>query len=123
MSLFVTSHTEGDQIEFHIMSQPAARTYVVYFQRACSPAPLAAPTVTFKNKLSELAIGVSIKFEPWLLGRDHSHPALLAFSRSLSLWFVGRRFVSRVTALSKSSESLFSKLAPAKKSAQIISRQ
>jgi len=48
MDLFVTPSTQGDQIPFGIITQPAARLNVMHLEFTHRSAMLAAPPVSFQ---------------------------------------------------------------------------
>src|SRR5580704_3954133 len=87
-------------------------------------AVLASPGVALEDLQSQLFVGLRIEFDARLFRSNANHDAFsLACSISASRCGWGRNLKIRATDCSRASGFWFSRFAPARKSAQIISRQ
>ena len=123
MSFSVTWCAEGDQILGSVIAQPAPRLNVMDLKIFHPPARLASPAVSRQNFTAKLAISFRIKPQAWALGVDPFQNVTCTSSRSCFLCGFGRPMTSRVRQGNKASRLPASKLTPARKSAQIISKQ
>src|SRR5579862_1469360 len=104
--LSMAIHTESDQISDFISAKPASKSQVVNVEVGRRPADLAAPTVTLQYPQSLRMILLRVQLQPKLLPHGLFSNSLIQNSGPL---------------LGGASSS--ERLAPARKSAQIISRQ
>ena len=88
-----------------------------------APARLATPSISLQDFAAELAISFRIKHQAGLLGAYPCQSVTCTSSRSCFLCGFGRPMTSRVRQGNKASRLPASKLTPARKSAQIISKQ
>jgi hypothetical protein len=123
MHFLVTADTKSCQIAFDVIALLAPRLNVMDLKTFHSPARLATPAVALQDFAAKLAIRFRIKPQAGPLGSD---PRQSVTCTSLRSWFLcdfGRPMTSRVRQGNKASRLPASKLTPARKSAQIISRQ
>ena len=123
MSFLMARRAEGDQILGCVIAQSAPRLNVMDLKAFHPPARLASPAVSLQNFPAELAIGFGIKPQAGPLGSDPRHSIACRFSRSCLISGFGRPRTIRVNEGKRASRCPVSALAPARKSAQIISRQ
>jgi hypothetical protein len=123
MGFLMARCAEGDQILGSVIAQSASRLNVMDLKTLDAPAPLAMPAVSLQDFAAERAISFKVKLQAWTSGTDPSQSVTWTFSRSCRLCGIGRPSTSRVRADKRAPCLLVSKLAPARKSAQIISRQ
>ena len=123
MGFLMALRAEGDQIFRGIITQTTPRLNVVDLKIFRSSAELAAPAIPLQYLTAELAIRLGLKLQAWSLGSNHRYGATRTFARSCSRCNTGRPSNSRVRENSRVSWSPVSKLTPARKSAQIISKQ
>ena len=97
---------------------------VVDFYVGHCAAGLASPTVATKHLVAELFVYVRIEPQARLLRLDLIHDTFsVTWCRNVSCSWSGRKLKNRSADCSRTSGFSFSKFAPAKKSAQIISKQ
>ena len=114
---------QSNQILFGVIAKVAPCLDVMDLQVLTFSTGLAAPSVTPQDLLVQLVIRLGSKAFASSL-REHSiHGAVPTCWRTCSFCAAGSMPTSRCTARSKASGLPFSKFAPARKSAQIISRQ
>ena|SRR5256885_6588363 len=115
---------EGNKICFFIVTKPRSLMEVVELEVGSRSAALASPVVTGEHLLPELLIIVRIELQPRTLWLEPDH-AVARFSSLAKYSFCspGKNLNRRQTERSRTSGSPFSRFAPARKSAQIISRQ
>ena len=123
MGFLMTRCAKCDQIFGSIIAESAPRSNVMDLKVLHGPAGLAPPAIPFQDFAAELAISFRVKPQPWPLGTDPSQIVTCTSSRSCSRCGFGRPMTSRVRQGNKVSRLLASKLTPARKSAQIISKQ
>ncbi len=123
VSVLVALETKCYEILSRIITQSTARLNVMDLKIFHSPAPLASPAISFQDFPAELAIGFRVKPEAWSSGTDPSQSVTCTSSRSCLLCGSGRPITSRVRDGNRASWLPASKLTPARKSAQIISKQ
>ncbi len=99
----VTTHAKCNQIVRDIPAELASRLYVVNLQVLHGTAVLASPAISFQHLISDRGVFFRVQFESWLL---------LAKAHGIR-WAAHNELYGRVS----------SSLAPARKSAQIISKQ
>jgi hypothetical protein len=114
---------EGNQILGCIITQSAPRLNVMDLKILHSPARLTTPAIPLQDFTAKLAIRFRIKPQPWPLGVDPFQNVPCTSSRSCFRCGFGRPMTSRVRQGNRASRLPVSKLTPARKSAQIISKQ
>ena len=123
MGLLMTRCTEGNQIFGGVIAQSATRTNVMDLEILHLPAQLATPAISLQDFAAELAISIKVKLQAWPSGTNPGQSVTCTFSRSCSRCSFGRPMASRVRQGNRASRSPVSRLTPARKSAQIISKQ
>jgi hypothetical protein len=123
MGFLMARRAQGDQILGNIISESAPRLNVMDLKIFHPPARLTTPAVSLQDFTAELAISFRIKPQSWPLGEDSLQNVTCTSSRSCFLCGFGRPMTSRVRQGNNASWLPASKLTPARKSAQIISRQ
>ena len=123
MGFLVASRTKSNQILGRVITQTAPRLNVMNLKTLDAPARLTTPAVSLQDFAAELAIGFRIKPRTWSFRADPRQSVTCTFSRSCFLSGFGRPITSRVREGNRASWFPASKLTPARKSAQIISRQ
>jgi hypothetical protein len=123
VSVLVALDAKSYQILSRVITQSAPRLNVMDLKTLRLPATLATPTVSVKDFTAELAISFRIKFQPWSSGEDPNQSVTWTSSKSCFRCVFGRPITNRVREGNKASWFPASKLTPARKSAQIISRQ
>ena len=103
MTFSVTTDAQCNQIVRDIPAKLASRLYVMNLQVLHGTAVLASPTISFKHLISDRGVFFRLQFESWLL---------LPKAHRIH-WVVHNELYGRDS----------SSLAPARKSAQIISKQ
>ena len=121
MDRLVTASTKRDEIAFRICPEGTARLYMMYLKVCETPAVLTSPSITLENLAAELSIGFGIKTPP---SRPQTlHEGCRISSINCVCRGGGRRPNRRRKEHSRTPGSPLSRFAPARKSAQIISRQ
>jgi len=124
VELRVTIAAKGDQIGFVIVSRSAPKLPVMDFEILHGTANLASPAVSRDNFAMELTVCFEWESQSRRFWTDSCHEAFCCTSdRKAAFWGCGRNLKYRETECSKISGSSLSRFAPARKSAQIISRQ
>ena len=123
MELPMAYTAQGDDIFIRIASQKATRLNVMDLQILGTSASLAAPAIALEYPAPEFPIGYWAELEPRSLGARSIHEALLSCSRNSTFCAHGRNSISRFREKSRLLGFPCSRLAPARKSAQIISKQ
>ena len=123
MGRLVAASAKGYQIFGGVIPQLTSRLDVMDLQPLNRAARLAAPTIPRKDFAAESAIGFRVKPQARAFGPDLTQGATRMLSRSCSRCGIGRLDTRRVMADRRASSLPVSKLTPARKSAQIISRQ
>jgi hypothetical protein len=119
----MASDVQGDEILIRIIAQAAPRLNVMDLKILHPPARLAMPAVSLQHFAAELAIRFRIKPQAGPFGTNPLQDVTCTSSMSCFLCGLGRLMTSRVRQGNKASRLPASKLTPARKSAQIISRQ
>ena len=115
---------QGDQIRVVIGALLAAQLLVVDLQVLSGTTDLASPTIPTQYLFSELFVGFGIKPQARSLGSNPFHEAFSVTScRKACRCSPGRNLKNRDMDCRSAVGSSFSRFAPARKSAQIISRQ
>ena len=123
VSVLVAIDAKNYEILSRIIAEAAARLNVVNLKIFHLPVPLASPTVAFQDFTAELAISFRIKPQPGPLCSDSFQNVTWTSSSSCFRCDFGRPMTSRERQGNKASRLPASKLTPARKSAQIISKQ
>jgi hypothetical protein len=123
VGLLMARCAEGNQILGSVIAQSASRTNVMDLKILHAPAQLAAPAISLEDSSAELAIGFRIKPQAWPFCIDPSQSVTCTFSTSCSRCAFERPIASRVRQGNRASRLPASRLTPARKSAQIISKQ
>src|SRR5450631_4474938 len=115
---------ECDQIFFGVVARVAAKVFVVDLQVGHSSTRLTAPAIATQDLPSKSVVCCRIQPQAHGLLANRVHEAvLLKPSRNDARCSWGRNLKNLVIEKSSVSGSPLSRLAPARKSAQIISRQ
>ena len=123
MGFLMARRAEGNQILGSVVAQSASWTNVMDLKILHAPARLATPAISLQDFPAELAIDFRIKPQAWPFCVDPSQSVTCTFSRSCSRCGFGRPIASRVRQGNRASRLPASRLTPARKSAQIISKQ
>ena len=123
MGVLVALDAKSYEILSRIIAQAAPRLNVMDLKAFHPPTPLASPAVSLQDFTAKLAIRFRIKPQPWPLCTDPRQSVTCTSSRSCFLCGFGRPMTSRVRQGNRASRLPASKLTPARKSAQIISKQ
>jgi hypothetical protein len=120
----MAASAEGNQVQIVIVSLPAAQLLVVDLQVLSGTTDLAFPVVPTQYLFSEVFVELGIKLQTRSLGSKSLHEAFSVTScRKACRCSPGRNLKNRDIVRSSMVGSSFSRFAPARKSAQIISRQ
>lgn len=115
---------QRNQVFFQVGAGLAAKLFVMNFQVQHRAARLTSPAVTTKDKLPQLLVRHRIQPQVGRLVAHLTHNDLsLRLPRKACRCSAGRNLKNLVIENSNISASPLSRLAPARKSAQIISRQ
>ena len=123
MQVAMASGADRDQILLGIITQPTARLHMMHLKLSDAPTKLAAPPVALQYLPAQFSIGFWVESQSRASWAKRHHEAFRTCSRNSCCLGCGRNPKSRPSEISKASGFPFSRLAPAKKSAQIISRQ
>jgi hypothetical protein len=120
----VTPGTKRNQVLLTIIAGMTAKFLVVNFKIRHGAARLAFPAVAAEYLVAELLVQREIKPDGRTFWSDPVHDAFaVKWSRNIFRCSPGRNLKNRRIDCRRTCELPFSRLAPAKKSAQIISRQ
>ena len=115
---------QGNQVQIVIRALLAAQLLVVDLQVLSGAADLASPAIAAQYLFSELFVELGIKPQARSLGPNPVHEAFSVTScRKACRCSPGRNLKNRDMDCRSTVGSSFSRFAPARKSAQIISRQ
>jgi hypothetical protein len=123
MNFSVATGTKRYQILGTVVSEAAPRLNVMNLKSLDAPAQLTSPAVSIQDFPAELAISLRGKSQAGSLCSNHIQNVTCTFSKSCFLCGFGRPMTSRVRQGKRASWLPASILTPARKSAQIISRQ
>jgi hypothetical protein len=123
MKRLMTARTESDQIFLLIVALSAPPLNVMDLKIFHAPARLATPAISLQDFPAELAISCRIKPQAGPIGTDSFQKVTCTSSRSCFRCGFGRPMINRVRQGNRASRLPNSKLTPARKSAQIISKQ
>ena len=119
----VTAGAKCYQIFEGVVSQSTPGLDVMNLETLRRSAALAPPTVSLQNLFAKFVIGLSIQSEASSSLTHNAHEAFCSPSRKVTCIGPGNSSNIRLIDSSKLSFSLLSWVAPARKSAQIISKQ
>ena len=120
----VTGHTKRNQIVFRIVARLAPEFLVVNLEVRHGSAGLASPGITTQHLLPQFLVRFCCESDARLFRNNSIHEAFsLAWCRNACFSSPGRNLNNCTIDCSITSGLPFSRLAPARKSAQIISRQ
>jgi hypothetical protein len=121
----VTCGTKGYQVVFCIRTRLTAEPYVVNLQVRPRSTELAFPAIPPQYFVAQHGIIFGVEVNARSLPQKSCHVAALsaAWSRNRRLYSPGRNVKKRTADRRRMSGSRLSRLAPARKSAQIISKQ
>jgi hypothetical protein len=123
VGVLVALGAKSYEILCRVVPQVAPPSNVMDLKTFHPPTPLAMPAVSLQDFAAELAIGFRVKPQPWPFGTHSSHSVTWTVSRSCLICGLGRPSTSRVSEGKRASWLPVSNLTPARKSAQIISKQ
>src|SRR6267378_5192060 len=123
VNVLVALDAKSYEILSGIIAQAAPGLDVMNLKTLNAPARLATPTVSVQDFQAELAISFRVKPQSWLFGTHPRQSVTWTSPSSCFLSGFGRPITSRVREGNKAFPFPASKLTPARKSAQIISRQ
>jgi hypothetical protein len=118
----VTLETQRNEIALRIISLTTSKLGVVDLQIRHRAADLASPAIALKHLQAKPLIGIDVQANTHRFGQT-GHAASVTSARNSSFWTSGRNRNKRSTEHKSTLGLPFSTCAPAKKSAQIISRQ
>ena len=122
--VFMATRAQGNQVQFVIGTLLTAQLLVVDLQVLSGTTDLASPAIPAQYLFSELFVGLGIKPQARSLGSNPVHEAFSVTScRKACRCSPGRNLKNRDMDCRSTVGSSFSRFAPARKSAQIISRQ
>jgi hypothetical protein len=120
----VTANTEGNQILARIVAGLAAKLFVVDLKLGHRTARLASPTISAEDLVAQLFINVGLEPQGCAFWSDLIHDAFsVTWCRTVCLSSSVRNLKNRNAYCKRTSGFSFSSFVPARKSAQIISRQ
>jgi hypothetical protein len=119
----MTPAAEHDEIFFAVRPQPASPNYVMDLESIAPAAVLAFPTVPLENFQLELAVSFEIEPKPRSFSKVATHADRLMSRKNCCWCAAGRNTKNRRSDVNSTSVLPFSRFAPARKSAQIVSRQ
>src|SRR6266436_6357446 len=119
----VARDAKSYEILSRIITQAAPGLEVMNLKTLDLPARLATPAISVQDFQVELAISFRIKPQSWLFRTHPRQNVTWTSSSNCFLSGFGRPITNRVSEGSKASRFPASRLSPARKSAQIISRQ
>jgi hypothetical protein len=121
---FVAAGAQGNQIQVVIWTLLAAQLLVVDLQVLSGTADLAVPAIAAQHLFAELFVELRIKPQSRSSGSNLVHEASsVTWCRKASRCSPGRNVKNRDMDCRSTVGSSLSRFAPARKSAQIISRQ
>ena len=124
MHILVACGTERNQVLLRVISRLAAMLLMMNLKARRCAAYLASPVIPLQHFFTKLFVRFGIQPQRWLLWSNPIHDTLcIACSRNACRCSSGRNLKNLVMEKSSISGSPWSRLAPARKSAQIISRQ
>jgi hypothetical protein len=119
----MAAYAKCDEVFDRVMSELASFLDMVDLKTFPLSAFLTSPAITLQHSLTKFPVGFWFKLDSRPLLAKHLHDARRNCSRNSLFCGCGSRPYNRPSDSSKASGLPASKLAPARKSAQIISRQ
>jgi hypothetical protein len=119
----MTPMAERDQVVGGVIAERASQVPVMGLEPVHRSAVLTSPSIPLKNLLAEKFVGIRIETNTRSFGPDICHDAFRNVSVNFNFCGSGNSEYSRSNASSAPSDCSASSIAPARKSAQIISRQ
>ena len=120
----VACRAKRNQVPLAIITGTTAKLLVVDFKIRHSATRLASPAVATQHLMAQTVVLFGIQAQACMLRSEHSHDAFsVTWCRNVRFSLPGRNLKNRNADCKRTSELSFSIFAPAKKSAQIISRQ
>jgi hypothetical protein len=124
MHAVVTRSAQCNQILLAVIAGAASKIFMVHLKVGLSAANLATPPIALEHLITETIVLVGIEPHGRAFRSDSSHDAFsVTYCRNVCFSSPGRNLKNRNADCKRTMESSFSRFAPAKKSAQIISRQ
>ena len=123
MGFLMARRAKGNQIVGRVIAQSAPRLNVMDLKILHPTASLATPAVSLQDFAAQLAISSRIKPQAGPLRSDPLQNVTCTSSRSCFRCGFGRPMTSRVRQGNNASWLPAARLTPARKSAQIISKQ
>ena len=117
----VAQIAKGNEVFLGIVTEPTSRLHMMHLKAAWRPTGLTAPSIAPQNLFMQDLIRLLIQLEPRAFGADRVHKVTRTLSKNSCLLGSGRESKSRSKDIMRASELPFSRFAPARKSAQIIS--
>jgi hypothetical protein len=114
---------KGDQILGYIFTQRTSPADVVNLEKPWASAALTPPPIPLKNLAAKVSVGMRIQAQPSPSRRSMVHNSHCVRWENSAFCGSGSSEYNRVSARSNDSDLPLSICAPARKSAQIISRQ
>jgi len=123
VNVLVALDAKSDQILGGVIAQAAPGLDVMNLKTLDAPTRLATPAISVQDFQIELAISFRVKPQSWLFGTHPRQSVTWTSSSNCFLSGFGRPITNRVREGSKVFRFPASRLTPARKSAQIISKQ
>src|SRR5712692_7129507 len=123
MNTLMAADAERDEVLFCIVSELAPRADVMDLEVGKTSAVLAAPPIPVEYLTPQFQIRRRTELQSRSSGTEPGHDAVRTCSSKSTFWSRGRNLMSRSSERSSAWGFPFSRFAPARKSAQIISRQ
>jgi hypothetical protein len=123
VSVLMAFDAKSYEILSRVITQSAPRLKVMDLKILHASTRLAMPTVPLQDFTAELPISLGVKPQPRPFGTHSGQSVTCTSSRSCFRCGFGRPMTSRVRQVKRASWFPVSKLTPARKSAQIISKQ
>jgi hypothetical protein len=116
--------TKRDQVLLRIIARVTAKFLVVNLKIGHCATRLASPAVAMQHLLAQTVVLVGVELHAHMFWSDSSHDAFsVTWCKNACLSSPGRNLKNRKADCKRTSGFSFSRFAPAKKSAQIISKQ
>src|SRR5579872_1843224 len=120
----MANSTECNQVLLGIIAGLATEFFVMDFKIGHCATRLASPAVATQHLLAESVVQLGIQANACMFQSDSSHDTFsVTWCRNVCLSSPGRNLKNRNADCKRTPGFSFSKFAPARKSAQIISRQ
>ena len=115
--------TGGNQVFFGILAATAAEVNMMDVEIAAAPTELAPPSIASQDFPGQRGVLLCLEAKRPVFSELRHQAVRLIPSRNCSCWAPDRKLKNRRSERTSISGSPFSRFAPARKSAQIISRQ